>query len=378
MSASRDKGLQVVAMTGAAQDESVVPEEEIAGVRYYRTSAAGVAKQAGLREWSLYRRLQRRLATVAAIEKPDIIHVHSPAYNGLAALRVAQHLTIPCIYEIRALWEDAAVDRKKMRAGSFAYRASSGLESYVCRHAQAVVTICDGLKREIMSRGIGSEKLFVAPNGVNPESFTPVTRDAELARAIGADGYPVIAFIGSLFNYEGVEDLLGIAPALIQRFPAVRILIVGGGERQAEVRSMVSGLGFSQIIYRPRVPHSEVQRYYSLADCMVYPRRRNRLTDTVTPLKPLEAMAMKKAVVASDVGGHQELVHHDVTGLLYQAEDSGALLAALERVASDTFLPQRLSEAARAYVLTERTWSRTADAEIEAYRYVLSGGVRAA
>jgi glycosyltransferase involved in cell wall biosynthesis len=213
--------------------------------------------------------------------------------------------------------------------------------------------------------------MFVAPNGVDPEPFTPRPKDSALAQRLGADGYPVLAFIGSLFNYEGVEDFLDIGPALIQRFPTTRILIVGGGERQAEVQSKISAMGLSQIIYRPQVPHAEVRSYYSVADCMVYPRRRNRLTDTVTPLKPLEAMAMKKAVVASNVGGHQELIRHDVTGLLYQAGDSEALLDALMRIASDTTLPMRLSDAGRRYVLSERTWSLTATAEIEAYEHAL-------
>ena len=371
MRAQQARGIETVAVTGAAERSSTALEEQISGVKYYRTLAAIPAGPAGYREWQLYRALLSRVDEVAEVEKPDVIHVHSPAYNAMAASKVARRREIPWIYEIRALWEDAAVDRGRLKSRSLMYRAAAALETHVCRRADAVVTICDALRCEIESRDINPRKLFVAPNGVSPDRFPPQLKDQALASSLGISGSPVFAFIGSLFNYEGVEDLLNVVPALITRYPNTQVLIVGGGEREREVQEKVAALGLPQIVFRGRVPHAEVSRYYSVADCLVYPRRRNRLTDTVTPLKPLEAMAMQKTVVASDVGGHRELVEHDVTGLLYRAGDDESLLGMLGRIAADPEFASQLAAAGREHVLTKRTWANTAERHAAAYAYAL-------
>jgi PEP-CTERM/exosortase A-associated glycosyltransferase len=369
MRAMQAKGVQAVAVTGAAERGSTALEEEISGVKYYRTHATIPAGPAGYREWKLYQALLSRVETVAAAEKPDVIHVHSPAYNAMAAAKVARRRGIPLVYEIRALWEDAAVDRGRLKSSSVLYKGAAALETFVCGKADAVVTICEGLRREVASRGINQQKLFVAPNGVDPERFPPQQKNEALADSLGLCGFPIFAFIGSLFNYEGVEDLLDAAPTLFTQFPAARLLIIGAGEREREVQAKVAALSLPQVVLRGRVSHAEVTRYYSMADCMVYPRRRNRLTETVTPLKPLEAMAMQKGIVASDVGGHRELIRPNVTGLLYAAGDQASLICALSRVASDPDLGARLGAAGRQEVLTNWTWSRSVEGHIAAYKY---------
>jgi glycosyltransferase involved in cell wall biosynthesis len=219
-----------------------------------------------------------------------------------------------------------------------------------------VVTICDGLRGEVLSRGVPESRIFVVPNAVEADRFKPLQRDMALAQLLGIKGGPVFGFLGSLFNYEGVEDLIAAVPDVVERHPGVQFLVVGSGEREAQVRDQAARLGPS-IIYRPRVPHSEINAYYSVIDWLVYPRRSVRLTELVTPLKPLEAMAMCKAVIASDIGGHREMITHDETGLLYRAGDHKALVETLCRAAGDPDLPGRLACAGREYVTRERNWS---------------------
>jgi PEP-CTERM/exosortase A-associated glycosyltransferase len=371
MRALQRHGVDIVAVTGAVETRAREAVEEVEGIRYYRTLKSIPESRSPFREWQLYRMLLERLEEVTAIERPDALHVHSPVYNGLAALRVARRAGIPCIYEMRAVWEDAAVDQKKFTASSPMYRASRALETHVLKRAAAAVAICHGLETDILERGIPREKVFLAPNGVDAEKFRLPSRDEALANSLGLSNRLVFGFIGSLFHYEGVEDLVDAAPDLLARHPNAAVLILGGGEREAIIREKISALNDPRIVYRPRVPHNEVQGYYSIVDCLVYPRRRVRLTELVTPLKPLEAMAMQKVVVASDIGGHREMITNEETGLLYDGENRTALIDAMSRVGRDPNLRQRLSQAGYRYAFHERSWLRTTAGHRKAYEYAL-------
>jgi glycogen(starch) synthase len=124
--------------------------------------------------------------------------------------------------------------------------------------------------------------------------------------------------------------LLDALPAIIEKTPDIRVLLVGGGPQEANLRQQADKLGLKDhVIFTGRVPHSEVNRYYDLINVLAYPRHPMRLTELVTPLKPLEAMAQGQLFVASDVGGHKELVEHNKTGILFKAGDRQALAQAI-------------------------------------------------
>ena len=138
------------------------------------------------------------------------------------------------------------------------------------------------------------------------------------------------------------------------------------------MRERAASLGLSErVIFTGRIPHAEMQRYYDLIDVLVYPRRPSRLTDLVTPLKPLEAMAQGRVLIASDVGGHRELVRDGETGYLCRAGDTPALASTIEKVLDDESSWPRVAQRARAYVESERTWA----ASVGRYRIVYSSVV---
>jgi len=375
----REHGIEAVALTGCLQTSTDGAEEVIRGVRYLRTRGLREAneKRHVLRQWKLSQALIRRLSEVIQVEKPDILHVHSPPYNGLAAIRAGKAAKVPVVYEVRGLWEDAAVDQGKFAGSSVYYWMGRALETHVLRRADAVTVICDGLRREVAARSVTPRKIFKTENGVDMRQFRPRPRDEELARSLGLTGGPVFGFIGSLFRYEGVEDLLDAIPEVWRKCPRASFLIVGWGERERDVQAQVEKLKQAgTIVYRGKVPHEEVLRYYSVTDAMVYPRRRNRITDLVTPLKPLEAMAMEKAVIASNVGGHKEMVRDGETGVLYEAGKSMALVDAIARVASAVEFRVDLARRGRQYVEEERNWKKVSAPYVEAYSAVLRQAAR--
>lgn len=335
-------------------------EEDIDGLHFYRTPQPTglMAKLPILNQLSVINTLATRLEEVARTIKPDILHAHSPALNGVAALRVARRLGIPLVYEIRAFWEDAAVDHGTSQENGLRYKATRALETYVLRRANAITTICTGLRNDIVARGISKEKVTVIPNAVDLEHFTVGgVPDQALAEKLGLNRKCVLGFIGSFYAYEGLPLLLQALPEILRTVPDVRILLVGGGVQENYLKRLATDLGIAdKVIFTGRVPHDQVQRYYDLVDIFVYPRLSMRLTELVTPLKPLEAMAQGCLVIASDVGGHKELIKHGETGYLFRAGDANALADTVLDMLKQRANWPVLHAAARRFVETERNW----------------------
>lgn len=316
----------------------------------------------------------KRIADVVRDQRPDLIHAHSPVLNALPSLWVGRRRRLPVIYEMRASWEDAAVDHGTTAEGSARYRASRALESFALRHADQVTTICNGLRDDIVSRGIPAERITVIPNAVDVDSFRfGAEPDAELRRSLGLDGATVLGFAGSFYGYEGLDLLLEATKHLLPRHPELRVLLVGGGPQEERLKELAASSGLSpRVVFAGRVPHAEVQRYYDLIDVLVYPRLPIRLTELVTPLKPLEAMAQGRMLVASDVGGHRELIRHGETGFLFRAGDAMALSTAIDDLLSQRASWPQVRAQARRFVEVERTWATSVARYRDVYRRALA------
>jgi glycogen(starch) synthase len=359
MKAQHAEGYEVRGITGQ-RHVAAGPETEIAeGLTFHRT-AGKAAGPVGLREWREVGALARAIEKLAQEWRPDVLHAHSPALCGLAARRASHTLGIPFVYEIRAFWEDAAVGNGSTRAGSLKYRLTRALENRVVSSADAVVTICEGLKADLVSRGYAANKITISPNGVDLALFgKPPPRDDALAAELGIGAGPVIGFIGSFYDYEGLDVLIAAMPALLERVPQARLLLVGGGPMEPQLKAQAEASpAASAIRFVGRVPHAEVERYYALADVLAYPRKASRLTDLVTPLKPLEAMAQGKLVAASSVGGHRELMTDGVTGTLFAPDDPADCARVLAALLADRARWPALREAARAHVAASHDWAR--------------------
>lgn len=365
LKAQQALGLEVRGVTGPRYNVADGGLEEHDGLLFHRAdggaSGPAWANLPGLREWREIARFAAGIERVVTQWRPDVIHAHSPVLCGQAALQVARRHGIPLVYEIRAFWEDAAVGNGTGTEGSLKYRLTRALETRVVWRADAVVTICEGLRADLAARGIPADKITVMPNGVDLTLFgTPLPRDAQLAGELGLDG-PVIGFIGSFYDYEGLDVLIDAMPALVARQPQAKLLLVGGGPREAALRAQAEASPAAGAIrFVGRVPHHEVDRYYALCDVMAYPRKKSRLTDLVTPLKPLEAMAQGKLVAASDVGGHRELVTDGETGVLFAPDDARACADSLARLLEARGEWDEYRRAGRKHVEIRHDWAHNA------------------
>lgn len=362
-------GFETLQLTTPKQGASEATEETVDGLKFHRTpSSAGTGLIAQMRLTAA------RIAQVARQGKVDIVHAHSPVLNALPALWVRLSQSLPVVYEMRASWEDAAVDHGTTTEGSARYRFSRALESFALKHADQVTTICEGLRGDIASRGVAADKITVIPNAVDVESFKfGVSPDPALKQSLGLQGATVLGFAGSFYGYEGLHLLVEAVRRMKPRRPDLRLLLVGGGPQEDALKSQVAQAGLQDtVIFTGRVPHDQVQRYYELIDVLAYPRLPIRLTELVTPLKPLEAMAQGRVFVASNVGGHRELVRHGETGYLCPAGDATALEQGIEAALEQRAHWPQIRAQARRFVEQERTWANSVARYAEVYRRALA------
>lgn len=369
MAEQKARGWDPVLFTTPRHGPGEAACEDIEGWQVHRTPNGGMPSwmPPGLRErWEMHVSRARLQALIREVQ-PDILHAHSPVLNFFPAKRAARGL--PVVYEIRAFWEDAAVDHGSTQEGSLRYRLSRGLESRAIRQASHVTTICEGLRADILARGTHPDKVTVIPNAVNADAFPAIEeKDAALTARLGLTGKTVLGFAGSFYAYEGLEFMIRALPRLLETHPDVALLLVGGGPTEDKLKAAATLLGLEdRVVFTGRVPHAEVRRYYSVADIMAYPRHSIRLTETVTPLKPLEAMAMKRLVLASNIGGHRELIEDGRTGRLFRADDAEDFARVCGDLINNRASWGAMLDAGRDFVENVRNWKNSVAAYEKVY-----------
>ena len=347
------------------QDDPSASDTTLDGVPYWRTGTGnGLSGRAilglwpVLREIAVVRLLKKRIQSLLDIQQFDLIHAHSPALCGIAAWQAARSRRLPFVYEIRSFWEDADLDPQKSLWKLIRYHLARNLESFVVRRADATVGIAQSVLRDLEIRKMPLRKLYHVPNGVDVARFAPRARDTALAAELGLNGVPTLGFIGTLFPWEGVPWLVRASAELHRMGTPFRLLIVGDGREALEVRRVIQETGSTGYIsFLGRVPNDQVERYYSLMDLLLYPRLSVRITEMVTPLKPLEAMALGKAILGSNVGGIRELIEPEKTGLLFKPENIQDFCRVASRLLNQPNLRRALGEEARRKVSAEKDWS---------------------
>ena len=381
--AQRALGLDPVVLTSPLHqiDDPSAADTTVDGIRYFRTHVSGFSGAAIRKRWPVLREvaivgaLRKKIEALLASERFDIVHAHSPALCGLAASRVSRNRRPAFVYEIRSFWEDSDMSQKKSLTKKLRYRLGRDLETLVTKRADAVVGIAQSILRDLRARGIDSTKLHHVPNGVDAARFTPRQRDTDLAARLAVDGLPTLGFIGTLFPWEGTPWLVRAAANLRQRCGAFKLLIIGDGAEGPEVKRAIEETKSADFIsFIGRVPNDQIERYYSVLDVLIYPRLSVRITEFVTPLKPLEAMALGKAILASGVGGIRELIEPEMTGLLFESENMIDFCRQASRLLGQADLRQALGARARQTVAVEKDWNKI----VACYEAVYDNAIRRA
>jgi glycosyltransferase involved in cell wall biosynthesis/SAM-dependent methyltransferase len=308
-------------------------------------------------------------AMTAELERlrPEWVIAASNHVTGIPALIAARRLGIPFVYEVRGFWEVTRLSREPAFRGKAAFRVQELLEGGAARRADHVFTLTGPMRDELVRRGVDRETVTLLPNSVDPDRFSPRGRDADLAARldIPAD-VPVIGYIGTFVQYEGLDDLVAACALLRARGRTFRLMLVGNenasGQDKGPITETIERTAAESdltdwLIMPGRVPHEKVEAYYSLIDIAPFPRKPQPVTEMVSPMKPLEALAMEKAVVVSSVRALTEMIADGETGLVFAKGSVESLAYTLDRLIGDADLRARLARAGRAWVARERTWT---------------------
>ncbi|WP_437279923.1 glycosyltransferase [Sorangium sp. So ce375] len=352
-----EHGMRPAVVTSAQQGTGDAPKEEIGGISYWRTREPAGKQLPLVRELSLVRALEARVEDAIREFQPDLVHAHSPMLVGLPALAAARRFGLPLVYEVRDLWENASVDRGKFKEDSVPYKIAAGLETIVYKYADATVTICESLKDAVAPRVRSTDALHVVGNGVDADKFAPREAPPGAWERFGLAGKRLIGYVGTFQPYEGLQTLIAAIGDIAREIPDAHVVITGAGGQEMELKAFARERGVeSKVTFTGRVPHDEVFNIYAMASLLVYPRIRTRTTALTTPLKPLEAMAMARPVMVSDVPAMGELVRYGETGFVFKAGDSVDLTRRCVEALKDPARLDQVGKNARAWILKERQW----------------------
>ena len=304
----------------------------------------------------------------------EIIAAASNHITALPALMAARRLGLPFVYEVRGLWEVTQASTQPDWANSERYHLMRSLEQQAAREADLVITITEELATELASWGVDRARIVLVPNAVDTERFTPIARDAAIAKELKlAPGVPVIGYAGSAVAYEGLELLLEALAQLKLQGEAFVFVLVGDGKVIDTVKARAQALGLEKHCrFTGRVPFDQVSRYLSCMDIMPVPRLSSAVTEMVSALKPLEAMAMGKAVVLSDVSPHKIMAGNNQRAHLFRKDNAQDLAKALQQLMHNPGERARLGKAARAWVEQERSWNHVTSVYAQALQGVRS------
>ena len=363
LAAQRAAGLDPVAVTALGFPRAagrVAPAvETIDGIRIHRLDL-GAAYPVDVPPDRYLEDFAWLASGVVHAERPAILHAASGlrGYDmALVGLALRTRHDLPLVYEVRSFLETSWSGREGAELAEISRRRRAA-ETRAISEADAVVTIAEAMREEILAFGVPPDRVFVTPNGVDAEQFVPRPPDPALRERHGLRGF-VFGYVSNLDHpREGQELLIEAAARLRSRGREATCLIVGDGRRRGELEQLADRTQAREsIVFTGAVPHEEVPAYYAALDAFVVPRRDERAARHVTPLKPFEAMAMERPLVVSDLPALREIAEPDERGLAFAPDDVDALVGCLERLIDAPEMGRALGRAGRAWVVRERTWA---------------------
>ena len=316
-----------------------------------------------------------RLISLGKEVRPLAIHSASNFVVGLAGAKAAKALGIPSIYEIRGFWHLTQSTKRERYVSSDHYKLSERFEIETAKESDYVFTITQALKDILVENGVEEGKISVLPNAVDSSKFNIAPKDKKLESELGFEGKVVIGYIGSFVEYEGLDLLLEACSILKEKHGDIfRLLLVGDGDTMQLLRRTARFLQLEdQVVFTGRIPHDDVQRYYSLIDIAPLPRKGLRVCELVSPLKPFEAMGAGKVLITSSVQALAEIVQDGVTGMVFEKDDSNDLATKLETAILDEELRKNIGENANKWVIENHSWDVISQRVTSLYDKILEG-----
>ena len=299
--------------------------------------------------------------------KIDIIHQHTHYEVGRYALKVAKKQKIPFIYEVRGFLEENLIANTKYRKNfdlklvKHIYNKIKTNETNLMKKSDLIITLSDSMKKELRKRNIKEKKIKIIPNCTDTDLLQPVETNLKLKNDLKLNGKFVIGYIGRLSWYEGIDILIKAIPFVLKKIQNIKVVLIGNINKDylKYLKQLSRELNISKyILLLSAIPHREITKYYSIIDIIVLPRLNLNVSRLVTPLKPLESMALKTLVIASDLPALRFTIKPRNTGDLFKAEDPEDLASKIIFYLINPEEKRKIEELARSYVEENFSWKR--------------------
>jgi glycosyltransferase involved in cell wall biosynthesis len=357
----RSQGVQTVHLTGPGQ----ALEADASGWHFYRTPMPVRAERLGPALGAAARTaaLALRLRQVARLTRPDLIHVHLPTWNALAALPVAHFARMPLVVEA------------ERRAGVLPAPPPplmSWLERRALGAAHAIAAGTAQIRASLRADGVGGKRIAVIPPAPDLAACRLAAADRPGLCPAGLEGAPLLAYAGGLAPEDGVGLLLAALAVLRRRFPALRLVVAGGGEGEAVLDQRLRARALrGHVVFTGTLSYRRAADLLPRADIAVFPAMLSACA--LAPSRHLlNAMAQGCAIVASDIACHRELLVHGHSGILFRSGSRDALVDAIAGLLAEPRRLAALGTEAASFVDSRRSWDATAARYRRLYERVLA------
>jgi len=302
------------------------------------------------------------------LRRPDVIIATSPQLLvGLAGWWLAFARRIPFVFEVRDLWPESLAAVGVGDENSLLHRSLSALANFLYRRADGIVVVTPAFKDFlIQNRQVPAEKISVVENGVETDQFSPGTPAANraLRLELGAENKFVVCYVGTMGMAHGLETLLDAAARLQTQNPAILFLLIGEGAEKDRIKALAQSRGLANIRFLDQQPREKIPAFISASDACAVLLRKTEVFKTVIPTKMLEFMSCSRPVILGVDGQARKIVEEAEAGIVIEPENSVALVAAIQRLAVDHDLCQKLGAQGREYIVRHFSRRQTAEAYI--------------
>lgn len=302
------------------------------------------------------------------LPRPNVIIATSPQLLvGLAGWWLSFARQIPFVFEVRDLWPESLAAVGVGDENSLLHRSLSAIANFLYRHADHIVVVTPAFKDFlIQNRHVPAEKISVVENGVETDQFSPRTAAATraLRHELGVEDKFVVCYVGTMGMAHGLETLLDAAAQLQTQNPAVLFLLIGEGAEKERIKALAQSRGLANIRFLDQQPREKIPAFISASDACLVLLKNTEVFKTVIPTKMLEFMSCARPVILGVDGQARKIVEEADAGIVIEPENSVALAEAIERLAADRGLCQKLGSQGREYIVCHFSRSQTAAAYI--------------
>jgi len=284
--------------------------------------------------------------------RPDVLHAGQVLETGLSCLSLKRRFRLPLV--VHTYGEEIQHYRQRRLPRKWMTRVLQG--------ADAVTTISEYTRRNLLELGVAPEKIHFQYPGVDAAAFAGAD-GSEVRRRHGLGNRPVLVTVSRILERKGHDVVLRALPRIAAAVPEVAYLVAGTGPREPVLRRLAGELGVAErVVFAGRVPDEELADYYGAADVFIHPNRELPNGDVEGfGIVFLEANAAGKPVIGGNSGGTPDAVVDGVTGFLIDPNDVDAVADAAIRLLTDRDLARKLGEQGRERARTEFTWERAVE-----------------